>query len=118
MAEEKEIQVYNNFYVDGKRHNPASTLIRYFGFASPPLNKLIIAESQNNALPISNKQNIKLIIIENKSGDELFYKLDGSNERYSIKNKVILSQQPASILIDNDTEYNVAIEVTYIGENF
>lgn len=116
--EPKDVRVINKFYIDGRSRELGTSDIFYIGYVSSPYDVVIPAEAVDFNIPLENKGVIKKIMITNKSCDPVYFKLNGSSQRFKLEDQLILSQHPTSLLIDNDSEEsNVILEILIIGED-
>lgn len=117
-AEPKEVRISNKFYLDGRSQELGTSDIFYIGYVSSPYDVVVPAEAVNFNVPLTNKGVIKKIIIANKSCEPVYYKLNGSTQRFIISDQAIISQHPSSLMIDNDSEEsNAVLEFTIVGED-
>lgn len=115
--EPQTITVENKFYLDGRGRGLGTSNIFYIGFAHSPFDLVIPPLAENFEIPLENKGAIKKILLVNRSCDPVYFKLNGSEERFIIHDQAVLSQHPESLLIDNGSAVNNAvIEVTIISE--
>tara|TARA_R110000823_G_scaffold217636_3_gene346974 strand:+ start:12293 stop:12655 length:363 start_codon:yes stop_codon:yes gene_type:complete len=113
----KDITLKNFFNVDGNKNIQASNELNYFGFLAQSFDITIYGGEIDISIPLTFKGVIRKIIILNRSCGEVYYKLNGSAERYIINTQAILSQQPTSLLIDNDdADINKVLRIKVIGE--
>lgn len=117
VAEPQDIRVLNKFYIDGKFKELGTSPIFYIGYTVKSFDIRLAAAEQDKEIFLSDKGVIKRIEIINRTGDPIYYKLNGSNERYKIITKAVLTQQPTQLLLDNDNvDLHKVIEVKIIGE--
>lgn len=116
-AEPKDVRVINKFYIDGRSRELGTSDIFYIGYVSSPYDLVIAPLSVDTPINLDNKGAIKKIMISNKSCEPVYFKLNGSAQRFILNDQVVLSQHPTSLLIDNDSEEgNVVLEILIIGE--
>ncbi len=120
-VEAQDVRVENKFRVDGKLKKLGPETIFYIGYSHSPTDLDVVAEAVDVNVPITDKGLIRRIALKNRSSTPVYYKLNGSAERYILNIQAVLTfnsdTQPTSLRLDNDSETTDAIvEVTIIGE--
>ena len=111
---EKQIIIKNDFDVDGTIYN--QNTISYLGTISATYDVIVFGQELNKVIPINFNGVIKRIELTNASCGIVEYKLDNSAEKYILRKRAILTQQPVALKIDNVENINKVIRVLIVGE--
>lgn len=110
------IVVQGSFIKDGYSHVPEMDPITYpDSFVNASMDFVIDPETADSVFDLSHFGTIARLFIRARSGT-MFYKLNGSTERYPLNALAILTQAPTQLKFDNDDETSTGIvEISVIG---
>lgn len=113
-----DLIVQNTILADGYPHSPALDPIVYSDVYAPAgMDLSIDADTADTSFDLAHFGTIKRLLLKARSGT-IFYKLNGTGERYTLNSFAILSFAPTSILFDNDHETEDGlVEIVPIGDN-
>lgn len=117
MAESKNISTKTRLFLDADECLTCPEEVEYVGFLTQGYNITVPVSTTDLNIPLSSRGVIKRLHISNLSCDIAYIKLDGDTVRIPITNQLILTHQPTTLTVDNDsTENSITLEVKIIGE--
>jgi hypothetical protein len=111
------LTVLNKFLMDGKFKELGTSPISYSGYAITSFDVPVLPGELGKEIFLEDKGEIKRIEIINRTRATVWYRLNGSFERFKLVSKAIICQHPTELLIDNDSDdIGVVLEVKIIGK--